>query len=207
MLLSPTKPRMDFTFATSKLLTPVFTLRTKREPVMQAITLPLPSLQKHLKISPLFTESEMWLEFTELNSESTISKDSSMLMSTTIAHGVSSLLISNQHSKKLEDRSLRTKMLLSLILARSLPSTRMKQLSSATSRSGLTNTLVNTMSLHLICTLLWTRFLTSLKISMSLPRSSKSLKWTSTQTNLRSETKADKPGSFLPSNSSSLISE
>ena len=90
--------------AHSKLLIRVFTSRTRRDLEIQAITLPLSCTLRDLKIFPSSTESETSSEFTEQLSDSTRTKDNSMLTFSTTALGLYSPLTRSQLFKRLEAR-------------------------------------------------------------------------------------------------------
>lgn len=110
MLHSHTRP--NITISTSALLrslTQVSTSRTKRELVIQATMPLLFSMPRDSKTYPLFQESEISLEFTELLSDSTTIKDSSMPVCSTRAHGHFSPQTRRTLLKKLE-RSMETKL-------------------------------------------------------------------------------------------------
>ena len=98
---------------------------------------------RDLKISPLSTELEILLEFTEPLLDFTMDKDNSTLTFSTTAHGLSSQLIRNQLSKKSEDKMLEANWFPSLSQASTTPLKRVKLLLFKTSENGLNNTLLN----------------------------------------------------------------
>ena len=138
-------------------------------------------MPRHLKIYQSFTEWVTLLEFTEQSSDSTITRDNLMLASSITVHGLYSQLIRNHLSKK---SKVENKMIMfhSLSLANTTPLKRMKELSLATSESGLNHTSLNITSLQMICILPWLRLKVTRVTSMLWLKSFKSLKWMNIQT-------------------------
>jgi len=101
-------------------------------------------MPRDLKIFPLFTESEILLEFIELLLDSIMDKDNSMLAFSTTAHGCSSLPTRSQPSKKSEVKKAAVILLPSLTQESTTLLKRMKLLLFKTSENGHFNTLLNT---------------------------------------------------------------
>ena len=206
---SHTRPTRTDTSALLKSWTLVCTSRAKREPVSLGTT-PLWSFTpKDLKISQLFTELETLSESTDPPSDSTTDRGNSTPACSTTAHGLCSPLTRNHLCKKSGALTLQStsRALLSLSPENTIPLRSKKLHSFKTWESGLTNILANTTLSPTTCTLLWTKLRPKRLTSMWSPRSSRSLRWTSTPTSWSSRTSQVRHGSACLLSWSSLTSD